>query len=101
VRQLRFDVQCFNGGALSNADRGPDAAWHGSEAEEAGRWSGNYPPDSPAEWRAEGHVSCSVGCLNGDCKDLVDVRLETLPRNSLGRASAPSYSATKAERRTQ
>jgi hypothetical protein len=44
-----------------------------------GRWSGRYSPRSPAEWLAEGHVTCSIRCLNGDCKRMVDVRLDTLP----------------------
>jgi hypothetical protein len=46
-----------------------------------GRWFGNYPPDSPAEWLAEGHVTCSIRCLNGDCKRAVDVRLDTVPQD--------------------
>lgn len=33
-----------------------------------GRWSGNYPPRSPAEWIDEKHVTCSIRCLNGDCR---------------------------------
>jgi hypothetical protein len=44
-----------------------------------GRWSGNYPPGSPAEWLAEGHITCSIRCLNGDCKHMVVIRLDTLP----------------------
>ena len=46
-----------------------------------GRWSGRYPPGGPAEWISEGHVTCSIRCLNGDCKRLVDVRLDTLPQD--------------------
>jgi hypothetical protein len=45
-----------------------------------GKWSGRYPPGSPALWLAEGHVTCSVHCLNGGCKHRVDVRLEALPQ---------------------
>jgi hypothetical protein len=33
--------------------------------------TGRYPPGSP--WLAEGHVTCSIRCLNGDCKRMVDV----------------------------
>ena len=46
-----------------------------------GRWAGRYPPGSPAEWVAGGHVTCSIGCLNGACKHVVDVRLDTLPQD--------------------
>jgi hypothetical protein len=42
-----------------------------------GRWSGRYSPRSPAEWLAEGPVTCPIRFLNGDC--MVDVRLDTLP----------------------
>ncbi len=44
-----------------------------------GLWSGRYPPGSPAEWLADGHVTCSIHCLMGDCKHVVDVRLDTFP----------------------
>jgi hypothetical protein len=27
------------------------------------------------------HVACSIRCLNGDCKHMVDVRLDTLPQD--------------------
>ncbi len=30
-------------------------------------------------WIAEGHVTCNIQCLNGRCKHMVDVRLDTLP----------------------
>lgn len=40
-----------------------------------------YPPGSPAEWLAEGHVTCSIRCLNGHCKHTVDVRLDPLPQD--------------------
>jgi hypothetical protein len=46
-----------------------------------GWWSGNYPPGSPAQWLAEGHVTCNVQCLNGHCRHVVDVRLDTLPQD--------------------
>jgi hypothetical protein len=45
------------------------------------RWSGHYPPRSPAEWLAEGRVTCSIQCLNGDCMHQADVRLDTLPQD--------------------
>jgi hypothetical protein len=35
---------------------------------EPGRLIGNMPISSPAELLAEGHVRCSIGCLNGDCQ---------------------------------
>jgi hypothetical protein len=45
-------------------------------------WSGKYPPGSPAEWIAEGHVTCNVHCLSGRCnKRMVNVRLDTLPQD--------------------
>ena len=40
--------------------------------------SGNYPPGSPAEWLADGHVTCNIQCRGG-CDRIVDVRLDTLP----------------------
>ncbi|MET4607565.1 hypothetical protein ABIB90_007069 [Bradyrhizobium sp. JR4.1] len=45
------------------------------------KWAGHYPPRSPAEWLAEGHVTCNIQCLNGRCDRRVDVRLETLPQD--------------------
>lgn len=45
------------------------------------RWSGSYPPGSPAHWLADGHVTCSIACLNGACRHMVDVRLDTLPQD--------------------
>ncbi|MGY4289049.1 hypothetical protein ACVWXO_008269 [Bradyrhizobium sp. LM2.7] len=38
-------------------------------------------PRSPAEWLAEGHVTCSIQCLNGRCNRGVDVRLDALPQD--------------------
>jgi hypothetical protein len=46
-----------------------------------GRWSGSYPRGSPAEWLADGHVTCNIQCLNGHCRHVVDVRLDTLPQD--------------------
>lgn len=43
--------------------------------------SGHYPPRSPAEWLAEGHVTCSIQCLNGRCDRRVDVPLDRLPQD--------------------
>jgi hypothetical protein len=36
---------------------------------------------SPAEWLADGHVTCNIQCLNGRCDRMVDVRLNTLPHD--------------------
>jgi hypothetical protein len=41
--------------------------------------SGNYPPGSPAEWLADGHVTCNIQCRG--CDRMVDVRLDTLPQD--------------------
>jgi hypothetical protein len=39
-------------------------------------------PGGPAEWLADGHVTCSVQCLSGECdRRMVDVRLDTLPQD--------------------
>jgi hypothetical protein len=35
----------------------------------------------PAEWLADGHVTCSIQCLNGRCDRRADVRLDTLPQD--------------------
>ncbi|MBR0884780.1 hypothetical protein ABIF65_007086 [Bradyrhizobium japonicum] len=43
------------------------------------RWSGHYPPGSPAEWLAEGHVTCNIQCHG--CRRTVDFPLDTLPQN--------------------
>ena len=46
------------------------------------RWAGNYPPGSPAEWLADGHVTCCVQCLSGECdRRMVDVPLDGLPQD--------------------
>jgi hypothetical protein len=42
--------------------------------------SGNYPQGSPAEWLADGHVTCNIQC-HGGCDRFVDVRLDTLPQD--------------------
>ena len=47
----------------------------------SGSWSGRYPAGSPAEWLADSRVMCSIRCLMGDCKHMVDVRLDTLPQD--------------------
>jgi len=46
-----------------------------------GHWSGRYPPGSPAEWLADGHLTCSIRCLMEDCTHMVDVRLNKLPQD--------------------
>jgi hypothetical protein len=39
-----------------------------------------YPPGGPAEWLADGHVTCNIQCSGGNCdRRMVDVRLATLP----------------------
>jgi len=45
------------------------------------KWAGHYPPPSLSEWLADGHVTCSIQCLNGRCDRRVDVRLDTLPQD--------------------
>jgi len=46
------------------------------------RWTGKYPPGGPAEWIADGHVTCNIQCSGGKCdRRMVDVRLDTLPQN--------------------
>ena len=29
------------------------------------RWTGKYPPGGPAEWLADGHVTCNIQCSGG------------------------------------
>lgn len=46
------------------------------------RRTDKYPPGGPAEWIADGHVTCSIQCSAGKCnRRMVDVRLDTLPRD--------------------
>jgi hypothetical protein len=56
------------------------------------RWTGKYPPGGPAEWIADGHVTCNIQCSGGKCdRRMVDVRLDTLPQDqplSVGASSA-------------
>jgi hypothetical protein len=43
------------------------------------RHTGKCPPGSPAEWLADGHVTCNIQCSGGTCnRRMVDVRLDTL-----------------------
>ena len=42
---------------------------------------GNLPMESPAEMLADGHVTCSISCLNGDCRHAANIRLSTLPKD--------------------
>jgi hypothetical protein len=45
-------------------------------------WTGKYPPGGPAEWIADGHVTCNIQCSGGNCgQRMVDVRLDTLPQD--------------------
>jgi hypothetical protein len=60
----RFDRPCFTGAAARAGDPAAGPA-----------------TSSPAEWLAEGHVTCSIPCLNGVCTHMVDVRLDTLPQD--------------------
>jgi len=41
------------------------------------KWSGHYPPWSPAEWIAKGHVNCNIQ-RHGGCGRVVDVRLAAI-----------------------
>ena len=46
------------------------------------RWTGKYPPGGPAEWLADGHVTCNIQCSGGKCdRRMVDVRLDSLPQD--------------------
>jgi len=46
------------------------------------RWTGKYPLGGPAEWIADGHVTCNIQCSGGKCHQrMVDVRLDTLPQD--------------------
>jgi len=51
--------------------------------------SGNYPPGSPAEWLADGRVTCNFQC-HGGCDRLIDVGI------AAGRRSANGLSAPNA-----
>jgi len=43
-----------------------------------------YPPGGPAEWLADGHVTCNIQCSGRKCdRRMVDVRLDTLPQDLL------------------
>jgi hypothetical protein len=46
------------------------------------RWTSKYPPAGPAEWLADGHVTCNIQCSGGKCdRRMVYVRLDTLPQD--------------------
>jgi hypothetical protein len=46
------------------------------------RSTDKYPLGSPAEWIADGHVTCNIQCSGGKCdRPMVDVRLDSLPQN--------------------
>jgi hypothetical protein len=46
------------------------------------RRTDKYPPGGPAEWLADGHVTCNIQCSAGKCdRRMVDVRLDTLPQD--------------------
>ena len=52
---------------------------HGSQR--PAQWTGKYPPEGPADWIADGHVTCNVQCSGGKCdRRMVNVRLDTLPQ---------------------
>jgi hypothetical protein len=60
----------------------PPAAGSSAMASQQKRWTGKYPPGGPAEWIADGHVTCNIQCSAGKCdRRMVDVRLDTLPQN--------------------
>lgn len=44
------------------------------------KWSGHYPPGSPSDWVADGHVTCNIQC-HGGCGRRVDFRLKALPQD--------------------
>jgi len=46
------------------------------------RWTRKYPLGGPAEWLADGHVTCNIQCSAGKCdRRMVDVRLDPLPQD--------------------
>ena len=46
------------------------------------RRTDKYPPGGPAEWLADGHVTCNIQCSGGKCdRRMVDVRLDALPQD--------------------
>jgi len=46
------------------------------------RWTGKYPPGGPADWIADGHLTCNIQCSGGNFdRRMVDVRLDTLPQH--------------------
>ena len=61
---------------------------------------GNPPIESPAEMLADGHVTCSISCLNGHCRHEAMVRLDTLPQDQhwprIGVGFAAPHAAQKA-----
>jgi hypothetical protein len=40
--------------------------------------TGHFPPGSPADWVAAGHVTCNIQ-RHGGCNRRIDVRLDALP----------------------
>jgi hypothetical protein len=40
-----------------------------------------YPPGGPAEWMADGHVTCNIQCSAKCDRRMVDVRLDALPQD--------------------
>jgi hypothetical protein len=58
------------------------AAESSAMASQQKRWTGKYPPGGPAEWIADGHVTCNIQCSSGNCdRRMVDVRLDILPQD--------------------
>jgi hypothetical protein len=46
------------------------------------RSTDNFPLGTPAQWIAEGHVTCNIQCSARTwSRRMVDVRLETLPQD--------------------
>jgi hypothetical protein len=51
-------------------------------ASQRNRSTDNYPLGTPAEWIADGYVTCNIQCAGGDCdRRMVDVRLDALPQD--------------------
>jgi hypothetical protein len=57
------------------------AAESSAMAPQRKRCTGKFPPAGPADWIADGHVTCNIQCSGGKCdRRMVDVRLDTRPQ---------------------
>ena len=64
-----------------------------------GRWSGRCPPRSPARMAPpKGMSPGSIQRLNGECKRMVDVRLDTPPQDQPWSRIGPICSSPNAAR---